>query len=330
MTYPWQQKQWELIQRARRSHRLPHALLLTGAEGLGKVDFARELAGSVLCETDREQACGECQACIWFSAGTHPDLFTVTLQEKSKVVKIDQIRALNSALQKTAHKASGYQVVILYPAQTMHPAAANALLKTLEEPPGAVLFILIANQLAGIPATIHSRCQRLHFHPANPMASLNWLQDKLASLNLNHSDAKSLLALADGAPLSAVVLAEQDYPEMCHQVMAHLKNSRAQQINPIEPVESYVKKDALLYLKTLASLANDMIKIKLAVIIDRCAHVQQYNLLTTIVEKLSIMSLQLWRDNIQQAQQLLQRPTHVNPQLLLEDLFIQWGRLPQA
>ena len=144
--YPWQKKQWQQLTQQYEAGRLPYALLLDGIEGVGKADFALAFASFLLCESQtNKMACGQCKSCKMFEAASHPDFISVGLEEKAKNIKVAQVRSLCEALQKTA-QYQGFQVVIINPADKMNRASANALLKTLEEPAGQVLIILITSQ----------------------------------------------------------------------------------------------------------------------------------------------------------------------------------------
>ena len=177
--YPW------LVQFARSllsgPETMPPALLLAGQKGLGKVDLARAIAGAALCES-RERgvhACGECSACVWFRAGNHPDFRLLEpepeadaeesrgeVEEQSErkekkastQITIQQIRDLAQFVNLTSHR-DGYRVVLLHPAETMNANAANALLKTLEEPPARTLFVLVTHHPGRLLPTLLSRCR---------------------------------------------------------------------------------------------------------------------------------------------------------------------------
>ncbi len=194
--------------------RLSHALLLYGPRGIGKVEFARALAQSMLCESPENGiACGSCTACGWFAEGNHPDYREVqptaqlddetnnsdeieTAEKTSQEIVINQIRELGDFIALSTHRG-GYRVLVLHPAETMNIAAANALLKTLEEPPPHTLIVLVTHQMGRLLATIRSRCQRVMLAPPDQHTALAWL----AAQNVPHPE----LALAQfgGAPLAA-------------------------------------------------------------------------------------------------------------------------------
>lgn len=200
---PWQQRAYAQAVAAFSAGRLGHGLLLTGPEKLGKRAVAEVLAQRVLCRTPAgELPCGRCRDCMLFQSRSqadpmetrpdgslahpaghpgHPDAAFIgyVFNEKSKKMRgeivIEQIRALSERLALTP-QAGGAQVAIVDPADAINHAAANALLKTLEEPvPGRYLWLVTAHPQA-LPATIRSRCQRLEFRLPPRVEALAWLQ----------------------------------------------------------------------------------------------------------------------------------------------------------
>jgi DNA polymerase-3 subunit delta' len=196
---PWHAEAWRTLLLRLDSGRLPHALLIVGAAGLGKRDFAARLEARLLCQQPAEgEACGRCRACTLLAAGTHPDRIRVTLETnregklRSEIV-IDQIRALNERLAMTS-QFGGRQVALVDPADAMNVAAANALLKTLEEPSPDSVLVLVANQPSRLPATVRSRCQRIELFVPPREQALAWLHA------VGVRDAEVALEAAGGNP----------------------------------------------------------------------------------------------------------------------------------
>lgn len=223
--YPWQTEaaqQW-LANRERFSH----AWLIHGLAGIGKEQFARAGAASLLCTNPKQGylACGECDACRWCKHGNHPDLRLLRPEEVaaqeateaspidskktlSKEIKVEQLRQLHSWFNTATHRG-GYRVVVLYPAETLNAISANALLKMLEEPPANTVFILVADAPDRLLPTILSRCRRLPLAIPQPELSVQWLQAHLGERSA------AWLAAAGGGPTAALRLAaeqEQPYP----------------------------------------------------------------------------------------------------------------------
>ena len=196
-----------------RRDRWPHALLVTGPAGIGKRSLARWLARALLCESPEVNGapCGTCPGCRYAAAGAHPDLrivepVEVTDEERKPVewIVVDRIRALLHWAELTSHRG-GAKVALIEPAERMNAAAANALLKTLEEPPADTYFVLVSHQPGRLPATIVSRCQRMAAPFPTPAQGCDWL----ARQGFGHADR--LLGQARGAPLAARLLADAEY-----------------------------------------------------------------------------------------------------------------------
>lgn len=217
MIYPWQNSLWRTLQAKRE--RMPHALLIHGPRGIGKLAIAEQLAQSLLCESaeERGKPCGGCDGCRWFLAGSHPDFRRVEPEalarrtegsdddaerpsrsaKPSTGIKVDQIRGLDDFLNLRSHR-DGRRVVLVHPAEDLNPNAGNALLKGLEEPPGQALFILVSHRAAGLLATIRSRCVSIPVSVPDPEAAKAWLASQ------GGPEASQWLGFASGAPLRAL------------------------------------------------------------------------------------------------------------------------------
>lgn len=222
-TLPWHDDVWDRLSGMR--DRLPHALLFHGRAGIGKLHLAQVLAQSLLCEnrSERGLACGACAACTWFAGGNHPDFRLIQPEalapaqedaeagedgdegkkKPSKQIKIEQIRALSDFLNVGSHR-SGYRVVLIYPAESMNPGAANALLKSLEEPSSGVIFLLVSHQPSKLLATVRSRCHALALSVPPRVLSLQWLQEQGGGVT------SALLAFAGDAPVEAAGLSDDE------------------------------------------------------------------------------------------------------------------------
>ncbi|HXG27712.1 MAG TPA: DNA polymerase III subunit delta' C-terminal domain-containing protein [Nevskiales bacterium] len=161
---PWQQRQWQAVSAALAQQKLAHALLLVGPRGAGKRHFAALLAQALLCSarTADGMPCGHCQACMLMCAGTHPDLFRLEKEEGSKVLKVDDLREFNRRVFLTPQLGNGL-VGIIDPVDSLNRSSANALLKSLEEPPIGARILLVGERWMSLPATLRSRCLILRF-----------------------------------------------------------------------------------------------------------------------------------------------------------------------
>ena len=198
--YPWHDTVWASL--TARLDRLPHALLLQGASGLGKQSFAHRFAATLLCAQpdSKAAACGRCHSCQLLAAGNHPDLKSLAPVEDRRSIVIDQIRELGAFFALRPH-TSARKVAILAPADSMNLHAANSLLKILEEPPLGSVLLLVSHQPMRLPATVRSRGHRVTFPMPERAQALTWLSAQVGAA------AELLLDLAAGAPLKALALA---------------------------------------------------------------------------------------------------------------------------
>lgn len=194
---PWHAPLLERCSNMMKGGRLPHALLLRGRRGDGLLQAAQSLASLCLCmQPVGSVACGECKSCQLVGAGSHPDLQLLQPEEPSRVIKIDAVRNLVKQFSHTPQIAS-WKVAALYLANYLNISAANALLKTLEEPPGQSLLILAVDQHARVMPTLQSRCQLLEVPRPNRQQATEWLGAH------GVGQAEELLDATAGEPLKA-------------------------------------------------------------------------------------------------------------------------------
>jgi len=210
-TFPWNKKNWQHVTAMSQRNELPHAFLFSGLMGLGKLEFARSLALFLMCENNgassggEAASCGHCKQCKLFLANTHPDFKLLSPEEGSKVIKVDTIRLLVDFFGQSSMQG-GKKIAILSPAESLNHNAANALLKTLEEPTPNSHIILISHSPGRLLATIRSRCQVVDFSRPSEEVTLNWLSDNVDKEEvepIDKDDLLKVLALAQYAPLRA-------------------------------------------------------------------------------------------------------------------------------
>lgn len=220
LNLPWLEPTWGQLQSRRQA--LPHALLIQGRAGLGKTALATAFAQRLLCEGGAEGAlpCGQCQACLWFGQGNHPDFRLIqpeALDESppaetesrrrdgeaaSRQIRIAQVREVQALLAIGTHRR-GLRVVLIRPAEAMNAAASNALLKSLEEPPPSTVFLLVSSMPERLLPTVRSRCQRVTVPPASAADAVPWLAAQ------GVTDPEAAFAYAAGAPLAVLEEAEE-------------------------------------------------------------------------------------------------------------------------
>lgn len=191
--YPWLIPDWHALSQTAQAGRLGHAWLLLGDPGLGKEQLAERLARLHLCQQpDRGEPCGQCHSCQLLDKGHHPDLGT--LPADSKTIGVEAIREICARLQNSAQLGRG-KVVIIPDAERMTESAANALLKTLEEPAGDSLLLLIAFQVSRLLPTILSRCHKHVCQLPTEGETVRWLAEQ------GHQATLAQVRICQGAPL---------------------------------------------------------------------------------------------------------------------------------
>jgi DNA polymerase-3 subunit delta' len=317
---PWHLKNLRLLNRARKDQRLPHALLLTGAPGVGKGLFAEKLSQLFLCDSDgdNENPCGVCQSCRLFQAGTHPSYTRIEPEEPGKAIKIDVIREYTGKEFLTS-RAGGYKITIIEPADAMNNAASNSLLKTLEEPVSNTLIVLVSSSPGKLPATIRSRCQIFNFPSPDHGQAISWLSGRVEA-----GDPELLLALASGAPLQAL---QMDKPEVLGQRLGMLDEfcgviDRKQ--DPVSVAAKWDKQEPRLVLQWLAGWVIDMIRLK----VDgrnssRLINPDQPERLKRVAASLELKVLYSLLDQVFDA--ISKLGTQLNTLMLLEGLLISWA-----
>ncbi len=182
----------------------PHAVLFAGVEGIGKRKIAEICAASLICENPIDgEPCGTCESCKLMAAKSHPDFYVVEPEETktARTIKIDQIRDLQREAFLRPIQAER-RVVIIDGAEFMNKAAANCILKTLEEPPSQTIFILLTANRAGLLLTIRSRCMTINFEKLTPAQ----IQKSLKIYGIDDAKSQKLSVISDGSLGRALTL----------------------------------------------------------------------------------------------------------------------------
>jgi DNA polymerase-3 subunit delta' len=212
----WLSAPWERLRQSLAEDRLPHALLVTGEQGVGKGVFADQFAALLVCERPDMASgarCGHCKQCELTAAGTHPDIRRYA-PEKSRMIRIDQIRSL-AAFAVASPQVAGRKVALIDRADQLNINSANALLKTLEEPVADLVLILLQESGRPILPTIRSRCQTQPIATPSADQASRWLQEQLSRMDLEtpptDEQCRRALGLAANAPRLALEYLTGDF-----------------------------------------------------------------------------------------------------------------------
>lgn len=336
--YSWQQDIWKrLIQRSNLSS---YALLLNGRQGIGKLAFARNLVAAMLCEKplSNKEACGECASCRWLANGEHPNFFpiepealsghateapnveegatTKAKKKPSQQISVDQIRGLTDFVNLSAHQ-HGYKIILIHPAEAMNLAAANALLKKLEEPPAGVVFILVSHRIQQLLPTIRSRCQLI----AMPMPDVATAEDWLTQQGVDNPSA--CLAAASFAPLSALAFNDPDYIAQ-HDLFLEQISTPAT-LNPIFLAEKMQRADLPTVVSWQQKWCYDLLSFSTTGKIRY--HSSRQAAIKNLAASINTKALVTYSRSLLSLQQLSRHP--LNARLFLEEMLLTYARLAQ-
>jgi len=305
---PWHHNLWSQLEASIEQERFAHAYLLQGPVDVGKAHFANNLAKSLLCDQPSLVACGHCKSCHLFEAATHPD-YRQLASEAGKAIGVDVIRDTSTFFSLT-RQYGRYHIAVISNAERMTTAAANALLKTLEEPPAGALLLLISEQASLLPVTVRSRCQSLRFTVPARNTALSWL----SSQGIEPDQAERTLDLARGAPLKAVVLnKENNYENQRTTIIEGVRDLYSGRKDPIDLANSYLKLGAKHTLYILWQWKAEMV---------RDIAIGQDSADSTLAQRIGQRRLLKRIDGLSTAIRRLD--SQLNEQLILEDILISW------
>lgn len=243
---PWLRDPARALASMLANGQMPHALLLNGAAGTGRRALALWLAAEMLEFQNRIDRQSLMQALLsdpetgMLAEHAHPDLLVLQPLPEKRIVSVDQVRSLVQFMQLTSHQ-KGAKIAVIYPAQALNRNAANALLKTLEEPPAGSLVILISDLPSQLPATVVSRCHRLRVTIPTHKESVGWLEKQLELQQAAVSDWESVLRFSGGAPLQALELVRSGFPALDQQLEGDVRDLLHRKRTPREVAEQWVK-----------------------------------------------------------------------------------------
>jgi DNA polymerase-3 subunit delta' len=326
--YPWQKDDWLRLQELRK--RPPHGLLFKGSKGIGKLDLALNFAQSLLCEQpDAEQfACGNCPSCHWFGQGSHPDFRLIQPEalspdsvesesgkKPSKQISVDQIRGLADFFGMSAHQG-GRRVIVVHPAESMNTNAANALLKSLEEPPPGLSFILVTHKPQQLLPTILSRCLSFALPSPDVVSTTRWLAEQ------GVKNPEDMLAASGFAPLQAAQLDEQvGGGEARGKLLRAVRQPAAMDVFAL--ADALQKTEQVLVVQWLQQWCYDLASMKLAGKLRY--HPGEEAVIGKLVESVAPLNLARLQKYMQVAKREAQHT--LNPKLFFESLLLAYRQL---
>ena len=332
--HPWNQQIWQNL--TLEPERSNHALLFNGDTGLGKRDLAFGLAHFVLTDTHSQSE-------SLFNGGSHPDFhvlmpesevkdnllgaFAKRYLEKNsgkpkKTISIDQVRRLSQALDTYPH-ISKHRLILIFHAETMNRNAANALLKSLEEPPANTLFIIVTDELSKLAKTIRSRCSLVNFRQPDFASAKAWLE---LNGRLPTSDIDTYLSMSNNQPLEAIRLFEDDYLGALKTVFTDVNNLWMRRAEVTQVAKNWQLLGTSKSVDILQKLATDLLRSSLSEHPQSVFFPVQRSWVKSVSAKLSKVKIMALHDELIYAKKMLS--TTVDELLVLETLSNNISKLP--
>ncbi|NKF23127.1 hypothetical protein [Solimonas marina] len=323
---PWQDALWLDLSALVLQKRLPHAMLMVGSAGVGKRWFARALVAFALCEQPSGYACGQCRSCVQLAAGSHPNAFVLSTSgnlgmamtedsigeqslvhwqpdgdRKRRDISIEGARSLIGRFGVASHYGKA-RFALIDPADLLNASSANALLKTIEEPPPDTHLLLVSERPQALLPTLRSRCQRVRFPLPETAAAQAWM----AAQDVRDDDA---LELALGAPLRALALAREDGIAIRRQWAELWTAVAGSKKDPLTAAAAIDKEQIGEHLQWAQQWLNTQLR----------------GLLQRRAAAAPREAVALMMQDVGDAQRRAAGNAH--PQLLMESLFVRWLRL---
>ncbi len=302
-----------MLKRSLTSGRLAHAYLFEGIEGCGKKKTALALVAALFCE--RGEGCGSCPPCRKVAVAQHPDLHLI--EPDGAFIKIDQIRGLQKELALRPFEAPR-KACIIEAADRLNPASGNALLKTLEEPPGHALLVLLTANKGGVLPTILSRCQQLHFSALPEAVIADFLRNRGSTPDM----AAIAASLAGGSLKKAVEIGEEETLASRKKFLERVTALSLKEIAPLFTAAEELAADretALEMLELLTAFLRDVLHLQGGM--QDVVNADILPLLKQEAEK-GAATLTMERiERVREARSAIQR--NVNLRLVLEVLFMR-------
>lgn len=308
------------ISSAVENNRVSHAYILNGERGSGKKMLANLFAMTLLCETGDNEPCGKCHSCKQAESGNHPDIIRVT-HEKPNSISVDDIRTqVNNTVDIKPYQGP-YKVYIIPQADMMTPQAQNAILKTIEEPPSYVVFLLLTENAETLLPTINSRCVMLKLRNIKDTLIKKYLME---NLEIPDYKADMCTAFAQGNMGRAIMLANSDhFNEIREEAVQLLKHINEMELNEIVAAVkniSVYKLEITDYLDIIMIWYRDVLLYKATKEIDKVVFKDQLQSIKEQARKSSYEGIELILESLEKAKARLK--ANVNFDLVMELLFL--------
>ncbi len=322
---PWQESAWRRLCRQREEGALAHAYLFCGDRGTGRMAFIREFADLLLCEKPQNnRACRQCRSCRAGGAEHHPDQLILAPEEDRKDIGIGQVRELAEFMSRSGFSGLS-RVAVVTQAEKLTLAAANALLKTLEEPPERACLLLAAVSPGSLLPTIRSRCQILPLPRPDRETAKNWLRGQLGGVTDQTQDdlLEDALESAGNRPLEALAELQSDQPASpgaCRKLLLDLLSGA---ISPQQAAAAAAKIGDMAVFEQLDRISTILIR---SLVTGTWRNAANRQLAQALPASGNLAALLAFHRQVALARKLLAGPGNPNPQLLLESIFLHWRR----
>lgn len=306
----WFRAAVEEVEAALRAERLSHGILIHEDPGAGGLELARWVTQRVNC-TSAEKPCGECQSCRWIAAGQHPDVTPLSPEGDSKQILIQAVRDLAADLALTAH-TKGFKVAIVAPADAMNPFAANALLKTLEEPPARTLVLLVTSQPSRLLPTLRSRCSKLRLAAPPREEAARWLAAARGA-----GPWSEALAATGAGPFTLLEADPAELAKLRADTVKTLQDIGSGNLQPPSVAERWARGDLVTRLACLESWVTDRIL--------ESGPKRDVTHLSGTGPALNICRLFEFSDAVRDMRRLA--PTSINKTMAVEALLWRWAKV---